>query len=63
MTIKRTLPLRSAGYVRTSTDRQDAKRQRAEIQKLAARENCDVVAWYEDHGEPRPLGTVGGNGT
>src|SRR5689334_5546883 len=43
---------KAGAYVRMSTDRQEdsPKQQRAEILKLAKRENCEIVAWYEDHG-------------
>lgn len=42
----------AAAYIRMSTDRQEdsPKQQRAEIRKLAKRENVEIVAWYEDHG-------------
>ena len=45
-------PFKVAAYVRMSTDRQEdsPKQQRAEIKKLAERENCNIVTWYEDHG-------------
>jgi site-specific DNA recombinase len=44
--------LPAAGYIRMSTDQQEASpaRQRAEIEGLAERTGYHVVAWYEDHG-------------
>jgi site-specific DNA recombinase len=44
--------LPAAGYIRMSTDQQEASpaRQRAEIEGLAERTGYRVVAWYEDHG-------------
>ena len=46
-------PIRLAvGYIRMSTGRQDDSpaRQRAEIERLAARDDFRIVDWYEDHG-------------
>ena len=42
----------AGGYIRMSSDKQAAspERQRAEINELAAKENCRIVEWYEDHG-------------
>lgn len=42
----------AAGYVRMSTDQQDAspERQRAEILQLAERMGYRIARWYEDHG-------------
>lgn len=42
----------AVGYIRMSTDQQadSPARQRAEIEKLAAKEGYKIIAWYEDHG-------------
>lgn len=42
----------AAGYVRMSTDKQEAspERQRAEITKLAEQHGCRVARWFEDLG-------------
>lgn len=44
--------LRAAAYIRMSSDKQAAspERQRGELIRLAERENCEIVEWYEDHG-------------
>lgn len=42
----------AGGYIRMSTDEQKESpaRQRSELEALAAREGCQIVEWYEDHG-------------
>jgi len=43
---------RAAAYIRMSTDKQvdSPERQRQIIEKLAERESCKVVEWFQDHG-------------
>ena len=42
----------AVGYVRMSSDRQEASpaQQRAEIEKLAERDNYEIIRWYVDEG-------------